>query len=1544
MPIDLSKVNISIQQFQNISSGKYNAGEVKLENETTLGKINNHVHFTGSNAKALSHQEVLAVKNAFIKALSQNGVDAAEIARIRRDLGLSADTGIDKSLHERSLRPLTRQQVREILDRNAATINAAVAAAGAAAGPIRTSAEMNAGQTERTIQKRKDARDAVNAGLAGSGGTKEHQGLAYAEAVVAGDVDFRSFDETRSLIAQAQAQLDQMLAKTHGNPSTTEKAVVEFRMKDSGQPVRIETGLTEAAFIHKLEETLVRLKAINRTDSRSIDVRTAFGSLEGAAARQNWLDGLAAAPDAGFKARTAAILMLTEAGIGDWETLSLVNRVSDANATAFAKGLAELDGRYRGDSLRGHHLLLSLAHQAAHGGADVAKDACATVPATSPQLWNKMVSDVLTDGIPAIVPHEFKALTDSTLKHLRSMFGSDAIGSRAHLNFYLNRDEIDELLSADAPVQAEAIRERLVQMAERGAAEMAGQAHLDRILTAAGAGDNNASSFFGDLMATQPNLVQRILDSRSAAETAAIINESRDVIEAAARRFVAVQRAEEKFADIYKNALARGMGLPTACFDRTVDLGIISGKAHALADKIRREKIPAADSAAVDAAFRSLAESLAAQRLAAFAKVDALGGSPALHDMLKQHLFDINRVDKFDAEATFRAAHDNMLPHISALEAALSAPGATKESVYEAMKPFSQALTASVTSLCPPGSEIGAEEKTMLGVAVTRMTILFVPGLEEKLAAFFTREDVRADSFINPDLVSFYASQFYYALPDPNAKANLVASLGTQDMPPFHAQALMQAFEDAGLGDRPIAEKMAILRASHPAGQAIATAINAAPGAVSPSQLRELAGSILQARADEAPTARSEADAARMDAILAKYDGGLNEADHARLREFAEFFDFSEAAAPTSEKAVAQRLDEICGGGDFDNPASSASRRALAAGASPADLPTLARVASLISQGIDYTHEEACDMLIDPASKFRTKWDAALRRLANDDPAELAKIAPAQKLAAAIAILECEDDAELLAVVQNGIDRVTRDGASHIRNADAIADVVKRVRDNLEELRAATAGDPAAFAAGLELLMGLETRRIPPGYIKHMVEAARRAPIDAVVKLRARSTTLELHAAFSQLYHNANSILAGADSGDLLDGADETVVCRGFLVRLMNDRLTQSQRRNVRDALAGQNAARAAALYEMISREEVDLGNVPVGVSGHAAKVGGIFFNVANLLDRFVRRSLGEANAPGRIPAYQQEMALGAEGILPTARDITAISREECDAARASYIRKAVPGATPAANALRGVFDAYLSISRTATPDERISSGFKSATSAVLNLNLVRGAKYLATRGLEQSQFARDRDRGMDVVLPDGSLLSTDAAVAADQLARFVTGREDASYAALAGAEKTKVHTVMALLTQESSTAAIEAPAVSLDPEGKSTAFYYAGNGQALRRSFRLAKTQDGGVSIAFETVLKPTALLIGEDAHQLGAGSEIKGSFTLSIPAFKFDAIGNLDFASADNDAAENVFRQNPPVAHKFFESLNSLPDPFRLSFVDDTETSLSFDFKAAQ
>ena len=79
MPVDLANVNISLQKFQDISSGKYNAGEIRITGRNSLGKVNNHVSRLGQNVVPLSHEEVMAVKTAFIKALASGGVAADAI-------------------------------------------------------------------------------------------------------------------------------------------------------------------------------------------------------------------------------------------------------------------------------------------------------------------------------------------------------------------------------------------------------------------------------------------------------------------------------------------------------------------------------------------------------------------------------------------------------------------------------------------------------------------------------------------------------------------------------------------------------------------------------------------------------------------------------------------------------------------------------------------------------------------------------------------------------------------------------------------------------------------------------------------------------------------------------------------------------------------------------------------------------------------------------------------------------------------------------------------------------------------------------------------------------------------------------------------------------------------------------------------------------------------------------------------------------------------------------------------------------------------------
>lgn len=106
------------------------------------------------------------MKSAFIRALNSCGVVGDELARVRARLGLAPEQGdgVDHTLGERSIKPLTRQEVREILDRYAGTINSTVGP-----GTIRTADELNAGVTDKQRNARTRSRNELNASLGASG-------------------------------------------------------------------------------------------------------------------------------------------------------------------------------------------------------------------------------------------------------------------------------------------------------------------------------------------------------------------------------------------------------------------------------------------------------------------------------------------------------------------------------------------------------------------------------------------------------------------------------------------------------------------------------------------------------------------------------------------------------------------------------------------------------------------------------------------------------------------------------------------------------------------------------------------------------------------------------------------------------------------------------------------------------------------------------------------------------------------------------------------------------------------------------------------------------------------------------------------------------------------------------------------------------------------------------------------------------------------------------------------------------------------------------
>ena len=102
MNINLNNVNISLAEFQRMSKGDYNAGEVRLAGENKLEKVNNHVRLRFLNNKTIDHAEVIAIKNAFVNALKtkypQSGLSDNEIQGLAASLfatGLVTDENVN---------------------------------------------------------------------------------------------------------------------------------------------------------------------------------------------------------------------------------------------------------------------------------------------------------------------------------------------------------------------------------------------------------------------------------------------------------------------------------------------------------------------------------------------------------------------------------------------------------------------------------------------------------------------------------------------------------------------------------------------------------------------------------------------------------------------------------------------------------------------------------------------------------------------------------------------------------------------------------------------------------------------------------------------------------------------------------------------------------------------------------------------------------------------------------------------------------------------------------------------------------------------------------------------------------------------------------------------------------------------------------------------------------------------------------------------------------------------------------------------------------
>ena len=833
--IDFSNVNISLQKFQEISSGEYNAGEVRLAGQDSLDKINNHVHFTGWNKVSLSHAEVIAIKDAFVKALRDGGVDGAEIDRIRVQLGLAPSGAVDTSLRERSLKPLSRQQIRDILDQYAAVLN------------VRTSDELNANVSAATRQTRAATRQAVNGELDGKRATEANAAFVKFQQVVAGDVDYFGGADRRVLFDEAKRQLEALYAGCANNPSAEKMAKATCSLA-GGQTVEVDTGMSEAAYAERLFEIIVRLEDSINTDWLGLGVRNEYKALD-PQGRNAWIDGLANRQDSLFAARAVAVMLLQGKGIADYETLSLVNRMPIDWVVDLLKTLES-------GEVSTHDQISSIMRQ---GVVEQEDDEDVYIPATSPSQYNRGVRKFLT-GESNDAPPGFKPFADAVIADLRSRFGEEIVPADATLDPFIDSALFGRIVQVEGDgdfaknvgrVRVDDIREPFTQMARTQGARKAFAQFIQTVGAEINVPVDNKTTIANGIFNSNPTLLGRLAGCANPDEVTGVLTGIRANVERAVRKDVAITyfRNRGGFKELVHKALSDATGIPSSSLGaHSLPYARITAQAVRLSNKIKNGEIAAETDEEIEAVYREEARKFAAERAALLAKVDALSISDAAKAELKTWFLAQDKVSFVDLDAIIADLQD-VTDRVGELVDALKQPR-QKAAVYQAMQNLATSVnTLAQAQLDRVEGEVGVIEHGTLATAINILGLDRFPGVRDDIAAFLAQPDIKAD--MDADYECVACAYTTYAAPKyDQANAALADDIAGGRPDVASGQAIVLACRDAGLAAITPDEAVQLFTTGKPLAAKLREALVSLPVQATPQVLRLTVASMLKRAID----------------------------------------------------------------------------------------------------------------------------------------------------------------------------------------------------------------------------------------------------------------------------------------------------------------------------------------------------------------------------------------------------------------------------------------------------------------------------------------------------------------------------------------------------------------------------------------------------------------------------------------------------------------------------------------------------------------------
>ncbi len=281
MGINLSNLNISLDQFNAVASGKYNIGQLKVGADgASVYRTNNHKTLTFLNGEFFSPEESIALKSAFCRALASEGLSSEDIDAVKERLGIAG--GAVDAVRVGGATPLSAADVRQIIDEYAEKINAQRAKAGGAEA-LQTSSEIYHGVSKSTLESRAAARASVNARTV----EQMMSTAAYSVNTLLDMLKYTGKDKTATMnlsqtgtareILERWSELSKgksiKLETTTGTSlslSQAQTVVATFSLED-GNTFSVDTGLDTDALRHQMNVVLGKAQADKTGESNKTE-------------------------------------------------------------------------------------------------------------------------------------------------------------------------------------------------------------------------------------------------------------------------------------------------------------------------------------------------------------------------------------------------------------------------------------------------------------------------------------------------------------------------------------------------------------------------------------------------------------------------------------------------------------------------------------------------------------------------------------------------------------------------------------------------------------------------------------------------------------------------------------------------------------------------------------------------------------------------------------------------------------------------------------------------------------------------------------------------------------------------------------------------------------------------------------------------------------------------------------------------------------------------------------------------------------------------